>query len=245
MNPEKCIIYVGLPRGIRGDSRMKIADRLDACRAYAQERGYEVLGEEKEAYPDGGPQPALARCVSGLPRHIDEGQGVLIVYDYAGFGHNAYHSEHWRDWLERHNCRVEMVTGDEGAENPLLLLARRMQTTRNECCRALHGARKYASWRYRQAHGGAGTGNPAYGYRFDPATQTNVPDPAEQVGLQALLRLRAETGWGYKRLSKEMQRRGYKTRRGGPWHATTVCRILERESKTKPPVVMPEKVEAP
>jgi len=244
--PEKAIIYIGVPRGSKGDLRGRIGERLDACRAYAQERGYEILGEEKEAYPDGGPQPALARCVSGLPRHVNEGQGVLIVHDYAGFGYNTYHSEYWRHWLERHNCRVEVVEGDDGAaDNPLLPLARRMQATRDECYRALQGARRYASWKYRQQHGGAGNGNPPYGYRLGPDNQTHVPDPAEQVGLQALLELRKSTGWGYQRLAKEMNRRGYPTRKATRWHATTVARILKREAERDKVVPVPEKPEIP
>jgi hypothetical protein len=75
-----------------------------------------------------------------------------------------------------------------------------------------------------------------YGWKLEDGKQSDlVPDEKEQEVISLIKELRNhkdETGhpWGYLRISRELNKRGYKTKKGAEWAPTQVARIIKEKS---------------
>ena len=75
-----------------------------------------------------------------------------------------------------------------------------------------------------------------YGWKLEDGKQSDlVPDEKEQEVIALIKTLRMnkdETGhpWGYLRISRELNKLGYKTKKGKEWGATQVARIVKDKS---------------
>ena len=78
-----------------------------------------------------------------------------------------------------------------------------------------------------------------FGQAADPDGKL-IPNPDEQASIALMLELRAERGWGRKRIADELQRRHVASKRrrfkprGKRWQPNTVGRVLARAKREEP-----------
>ena len=77
---------------------------------------------------------------------------------------------------------------------------------------------------------GERVGNIAFGYRLAPDGVHIEPEPAEQAMIAAIGKLRTQ-GRSLRRIAIDLNRRGWRTRKGSEWRLESVARIAS--SKTK------------
>jgi DNA invertase Pin-like site-specific DNA recombinase len=75
------------------------------------------------------------------------------------------------------------------------------------------------------AHGGYAYGAPPLGQRVED--RELVPDPAEQAAVARMAELRS-AGKSLREIITVLNAEGYRTKRGGQWHPSTVARVLAR-----------------
>lgn len=76
---------------------------------------------------------------------------------------------------------------------------------------------------------GQRVGEVRYGYSLAEDGRTLIPIQTEQAGL-ALMRALRDEGATYVSIAAELDRLGFETKKGGPWHPNSVAQILKRAS---------------
>jgi site-specific DNA recombinase len=77
---------------------------------------------------------------------------------------------------------------------------------------------------------GERVGNIAFGYRLAPDGVHVEPEPAEQAMIAAIGELRAE-GRSLRRIAADLNRRGWRTRRGSDWQLESVARVASSNAE--------------
>jgi DNA invertase Pin-like site-specific DNA recombinase len=212
-------IYARVSTAAQADRELPLEGQLDACRTYAERRGYVVAAE----YVDAG--------ISGLTDDRPEFQRLLadaatrpwdlvIVWEYSRFSRVLWHSERYIEMLDSHGIAVESVTeGDSSWERVI-----RGKVAQDEA-RSI-GARTMRGKRLAAQRGLWPVGRPPYGYRKgEDGRLAIIPEEA------AVLRLAwqwIQDGLPMVRAAERLTQEGYRTRSGRPWHYGTLRHALLR-----------------
>src|ERR1700730_5449063 len=86
------------------------------------------------------------------------------------------------------------------------------------------GERTRDAMRHKRTNGER-VGNIAFGYRLAPDGVHVEPEPTEQTAIAAIRELRAE-GRSLRRIAMDLNRRGWRTRKGSEWRLESVARVV-------------------
>lgn len=196
----------------------------DAIRSYCKAEGLrlvEILSDEGQSGSNGldsrkGLAEALAR--------IEQGDAAaLVVYRFDRLARDLLLQETVFERLRVQGAEVLSVSEPAAiGDDPTRVLVRQILGAVAQYERALIRGRMMAGRAVKVARGGYGGGRPAYGMRA--VGRELVPDPAEAKLVAQIVKLR-KTELSYREIAAELTAQGYKTRRGGPWHADQVRRI--------------------
>ena len=120
---------------------------------------------------------------------------------------------------------------DEGeAEDPSRKMIRQVLGAVAEYERSMIALRLRSARELKRRQGGyAGFGSPAFGQRSDGGRL--VPDEREQLAVKRIVQLRNED-YSLPRIVQQLADEGITSKHGGPWHPTTVARVLQRHGGT-------------
>src|ERR1700730_1090161 len=86
------------------------------------------------------------------------------------------------------------------------------------------GERTRDAMRHKRSNGER-VGNIRFGYRLAPDGVHVEPEPTEQTAIAAIRELRAE-GRALRRIAMDLNRRGWRTRKGSEWRLESVARVV-------------------
>ncbi|MGA8724219.1 MAG: recombinase family protein [Acidimicrobiales bacterium] len=196
----------------------------DKIRAYCKEHGLrlvDVLADEGQSGSNGledrqGLAQALARIEAG-------DASALVVYRLDRLARDLILQETIHERLRSHGADVisasePAIEGDDATR----VMVRQILGVIAQYERTVIRGRMMAGKAVKVARGGYGGGRPAYGFRASDGEL--VPDPGEEKLLAVVGKLR-HNGLSYREIAAELTAKGYKTRRGGPWHPDQIRRI--------------------
>lgn len=172
--------------------------------------------------------------------NLDPGDTVL-VYNTDRLSRNLIEMISIYEKIKEADCHLVSVT-QPGIDNELVIgmmgvFAQHEKTSIRKRIKAKSRALKDAGERY---------GPLPYGYDVDPnlvrtTKKRNgilvtkpyklVENPKEQVILKLMIEMYHQ-GLSYKEITDSLNANGYRNRSGGPWHKTTVWKILKRYAAT-------------
>ena len=161
-------------------------------------------------------RPALLDAVATLRRG-----DVLVVAKRDRLGRDVLNVAMVERLVERKGARVVSAAG-EGTDDdgPTDRLMRQMVDAFAEYERALIRSRTRAAMAVKKARGQRVGGIP-FGYQLSPDGETLQPQADEQRALRVLRELRA-AGYTYQAIADELNRQGFRSRVGTPWHRQSV-----------------------
>lgn len=130
--------------------------------------------------------------------------------------------------LRKMGCRVQSTNHKFSEPEELDPMEKAMQGMEDvfaELERSMIRARTRAALQMKKARGER-VGTIPYGFRLADDDVALVEEPREQEIVALVKKLRAE-GASLRAIGRELHERGYSTRRGGEWHASTVKRIVD------------------
>jgi len=74
-------------------------------------------------------------------------------------------------------------------------------------------------------------GNIAFGYRLSSDGVHVEPEPTEQATIAAVAELRSN-GMSLRRIAKDLNRRGIRTRKGSEWRLESVARVASANARS-------------
>lgn len=205
----KAVLYLRVSTDAQRKRDLPIRGQRAACRAYAKQRGYKVVGEYSDAITGQtdereGFQRMVADAASGA-------WTVVIVWEYSRFARKLWHQERYIEMLEKLGVAVEStVEGSSSWERVIKGKASQdeAQMISERTMRGKRTAVKQGQWP---------SGRPPYGLRKDPERRTLVViDEEARVLRLAMEMLRG--GMAMIRVAEELTRLGYRTRSGAVWH---------------------------
>jgi site-specific DNA recombinase len=209
------ILYTRVSTGKQAASGLGLEAQLAACRAHAERKGYQVLGEYTDAAISGRDsverRPGLKAVVAAAARREDV---VVVVYSLSR--------------LSRRQSLTWALLDDRGAYRLQLESASEPFDTSSPMGRAMLGM--LGVWSQLEAD--------MCSERTSEALQAKRAR-GERVGSKPLAEERPEvvrelqalyaTGdYTHATLAAELNTRGVPTKRGARWHATTVARTLRQ-----------------
>lgn len=226
---KKCVIYARFsprPDAAESDSAEK---QIEICREYAQQNGYEVVGEfvDKAKSRNDANREGLIRAIDSIKR----GQ-VLLCYDLSRFGAGHTAIVYEQDLIRRGGS-LEVVDGPNTANDPDTKMLRTIMFAFKEREREMIAERTRIKMLKMQREGRSVSGHPPYGYTKDPNDKTRlIKDPDEYPVLEKIISL-YEGGMSMSGIAKKLDETNVKSRRGNGWHATTIRRSLVRTGKLR------------
>jgi site-specific DNA recombinase len=170
-------IYARVSTDEQAAKGYSLPTQLDACRAYATERGYQVAGEFTDDYTGTETErPGLSALYDALRGRSDRpGAIVVIVYDIDRLGRGTTTLAIVEHTLERLGARVEFVRGQEyqGPEGELLKAIKMALSGYENALRA-ERIRRGMRGRVQAGHPLAVAGRVPYGYRYVSADSTST-----------------------------------------------------------------------
>jgi DNA invertase Pin-like site-specific DNA recombinase len=222
----RAAISVRVSEEDQAESGAGIAAQTDACMAYAQRHGIEVIGIFADEAVSGSlgleKRPGLLQAIAAL------GKGdILLVAKRDRIGRlEPMAMAMIERAVQRKGARIISAAG-EGTESdsPDAILMRRMIDAFAEYERLVIGARTSAAMQAMKRRGER-VGAIPFGYRLDVDGVHLVEDEAEQEVIRLVRELKAE-GLSIRKIADEMNRRGIASKEGGRWHIATVQRVLK------------------
>jgi len=201
-----------------------------AARAWAKQHGHRVV----DVYRDNGvsgaqfDRPELGRLLIDAGARLFDG---VIVYDLDRLARDLIVQETIigelaRAGAELHSINQPNLEGDD----PHRVFARQVFGASAQLHKAVTVVRLRAGREAAKKRAGYCEGQARFGFRRDAGTM--VPDKNEQSAIALIKRLRGSRApASYREIADELERRGYKPRRGEKWHPMSVRRIALRPNK--------------
>jgi DNA invertase Pin-like site-specific DNA recombinase len=232
----RAAIYTRVSTEEQAESGNGLNAQIDAARAYAERKGWEVI----DVFPDEGvtgsvgleKRPAMLDAIAAL------GKGdVLLVAKRDRIGRlDPLPMAMIEAAVQRRGARIVSAAG-EGTENddPASILMRRMIDAFSEYERLIIKARTKSALKAKRTRGDKTGGLVPYGYMLGEGrpgpkgstVKTLVECPIEQEVI-ALIRQLRDAGETMQAIADNLNRRGIRRRKGGEWNRSDVFPILNR-----------------
>lgn len=221
------ISYIRVSTEEQTESGAGLAAQADACQAYAQRAGLEVVASYSDESISGAAgldkRPGLLEAIAGLGRG-----DVLVVAKRDRLGRDPIVVAMVEAAVRRKGARVVSAAG-EGTEGdgPTDVLMRRIVDAFSEYERLVIGARTKAALQAKIKRNER-VGKVRFGYRLAGDGTTLVEDAGEQEAIGIINQLH-NRGESLRAIAAELNRRGIRTKAGASeWMHTSVNRILQR-----------------
>ena len=165
-------------------------------------------------------RPAMLAALADLRLH---GAGVLVVAKRDRLARDVVLAAMVERMAVTAGATVASAAGEGEGEGPEAQLMRTLVDAFAQYERALIAARTKAALAVKSARGEL-VGSVPLGKRLAADGRRLVVDPDEARAVDLVRDLRGE-GWTLRAIAAELDRRGHRTRTGGPWHAQTVARM--------------------
>lgn len=212
-----------------GQREESIEAQVRAIKEFAEHNGYAL----QKIYADRG----ISGTTDNRPdflRMIDDAKkgdfDVVIVHKLDRFARNRADSAIYRRELDKHNVRLISVLEnfDDSPESVILqsvIEGYNEYYSKNLRREVMKGLRENAlSCRFTG-------GIPCLGYDIDKDTQKYVINEFESEAIKLIFKMYID-GSGYGQISNELNRKGYKTKRGGKFGKNSLYEILRNEKYT-------------
>lgn len=220
--PPRAVLY--LRQSVAREESISLELQEQACRDYAQRRGYTVVAVEADPGISGRTwkRPAVQRVMSMVEDgHVD----VVLLWRWSRLSRSRL------DWAVAVD-RVEVLGGRiESATEPLDVSTASGRFARGMLAEVAAFESERIGEQWREAHerrrrmGLPAQGGGRFGYLQQP-DGTYLPDPDTAPVLVRMYRWYLD-GWGFTRIAGELNRLGVRTRRGGRWERTRVTQVLD------------------
>ena len=225
---NRAIIYTRVSTRQQAESGLGLGAQRDACARWADTNGFELTGLHADSGVSGSAsvdkRPGLLAALSEIKRG-----DVFLVAKRDRLGRDPVLVAMIERMVERKGARVISAAG-EGTESndPSYILMRRMIDAFSEYEKLIIGARTKAALAKKRARGEKTGGSVPYGYRLASDRKSLEAKKAEQEVIDIMLDLRDE-GLSFRAIANKLNLDGHRPR-GAKWHATSVTRIIKRES---------------
>lgn len=222
MNTRRAVAYL---RVSTDDQALGPEAQRASIRAWAQREGVELVGEFSDLGVSGAAaldrRPGLLAAVDALERG-----DLLVVAKRCRLTRDPVAGAMVERLVDRAGGRIVAADGVGEGDGPEALLLRRMVDAFAEYERALIRGRTRAALAVKAARGERVGGVP-YGRQVAADGRTLEANEAEAELVSIVLDLRA-AGLSYAAVAAELEKRGFRTRKGGRIAPTQVTRICER-----------------
>jgi DNA invertase Pin-like site-specific DNA recombinase len=216
------IIYTRVSTQEQVDSGAGLNAQLDACRAYAKQQGWDVLGEHEDAGVSGTAdlekRTGLMTAISALSKG-----DVLLVAKRDRIGRDVVLVKMIERMVAKRKASIYTLNGSNDA-TPEGALLNGVLDLSSAYEIALIRARTKAALGAKKARGER-TGSIPYGYAVDVDGKTLIENELEQKALTLIHDLN-EKGLSLRNIAARLTTAGY-IPRGKAWHHQTVKNILE------------------
>ena len=212
-----------------GQREESIEAQQRAIVAYAATCGFDLVKIYKDHGNSGrnGERPQFSQMVADA---IAGGAQVIIVHKLDRFFRNAERQTLVEAQLRRHGVRVLSAT-EHFDDSPQGQFMRNITKAINQWYSA-NLAQEVMKGLRENAMGARNTGGPPpLGYAVDKATGKFVIEPREAEAVRIIYRMYLQDT-GYAAIIDELNRGGYKTRRGQPFGKNSIYEILRNEKYT-------------
>jgi len=207
-----------------------IEAQREACERFALGAGLEIVHEEIDHKSGDIQLSNRAGLLNSINALSDCDAQVLLVYRRGRLSRGDVFAmaviEHQ---VERAGARVMAAEGAANGETSEALLFRRVLDAVSEYELALIRARTKAAVDVKKKRGEC-VGNIPYGYRRNG--KLLVTDDDEQQTIEVMAAMRA-TGEAYRRIGPAMHKQGIANRKGKPFTAAQIHKLLKREASNE------------
>ena len=222
-NPNLAIGYV---RVSTAEQDLGPEAQRAALAAWAQRTGAELVEVYEDRLSGTTPvdrRPGLVAALAALEVH---GAGVLVVARRDRLARDTMAAVMTDRLAAKVGARIAAADGAGDGEGPEAMLLRRMLDAFAEYEAAVIRARTRAALRVKRTRGEC-AGTVPYGERVAADGRTLEPDASEAALLAVVRELRA-AGVSIRGIVAELDKRGFRTRKGTPLQSTQVARIVAR-----------------
>lgn len=205
-----------------------ISLQVDAIREYCQKKGFDLVDIYKDEGVSGGleDRPALASLFNFLEG--DEGKEIeaVIVWKLDRLARDLYIQEHLIKKLEQLDKRlISTKEPDLDSSDPMRKAFRQFMGIVAELEKAFITMRLSGGRIQKAKQGGYAGGGIALGYQSKEKELQPTEKEAETIKM--IFALKKGKRLSINEIARFLQEKGYQTKRGGSWYASTVSYILK------------------
>lgn len=200
--------------------------QLRAIEDYAKRNGYRIvkvyIDKAKSATTD--KRPEFQHMVQDSDLDLFS---AVIVHKLDRFSRNKYDSATYKRKLKRNGVKLLSVTEnlDDSPESTILesvIEGMAEYFSKNLAREVMKGMKETA---LQCKHTG---GTPPLGYDIDPATKRYLLNESEAEAIREIFSMYLN-GYGYRRMISELNRKGFKTKKGRPFGKNSIRELLRNE----------------
>jgi site-specific DNA recombinase len=206
-----------------------IEAQIRAMREFAEKKDYVIVDEyidrAKSATTDR--RPEFQRMIKESARM---GFDIVLVHKLDRFARNRYDAAHYRHQLRRNHIELRSVVENLDSSPESIILESVLEGMAEYYSKNL--AREVEKGKRENALQGKHVGGtPPLGYDLDRTTMKLVINEHEAACVRLIFRM-ALDGKGYDAIIKELNERGYRTKRNGLFGANSIHDILKNQKYT-------------
>lgn len=237
-NKVPAVIYARVSTSRQAEKGLSIPDQIDQMTEYSNSRNYGIkkIYEEpgSSATEDNRPafQDMMADAFSPTPPFE-----VILVLTTSRFFRNRMLASYYKNKLRKKGIRVIAIS-QEVADDPQGELIEGFYELIDEHESKMNGYHTLRAMKANAKKGNINGGNAPFGYS---PIKIEIPEtegaklqleinPQEAIIVRKIKEMYLKTGHGAKRIAEDLNRLGYRTRRGKLWQNTTILGILKSET---------------
>lgn len=232
--PTKAIIYARFSPKPKDqvEKTDSIGYQVEACRAYCQAKGYEVIAVHEDREASGATTDR-----EGLQDAIDDAvgcRGILVAYSVSRLTRSMHGMAEIMERLAKGGADMAVLDMSIDTATAVGRLIVDFVVRMHQFEREQTGERTSAAMIHMQRNGRAVGGNPPFGWKFEgeivlPSGTTRrlmVRDEDEQKSLAYIIKL-MNGGMSFRKVCDRLNAEGVKCR-AGSWKASKIMRIMAR-----------------
>lgn len=218
------VVYRRVSTTEQADSGLGLTAQLVACRQYAEAHGLEIVADYVDAGVSGGKPlaecPALLEALAVLPVG-----GVLLVARRDRLGRDVFRVASIEVEVQRRRGSVVSAAGEGNGDDPSSLFLRRILDASAEHVRAVLRARTRAALAVKRSKGERLGTTPTGYITTEEGVLVGLP---EELAAVERARELHRAGVSLRKVAERLEAEGFRPKRSGRWHASTVRSIVRR-----------------
>ena len=214
----------------------------NACHAFADRMGWSIIHEEQETGVSGSKVSADRRDkLQLIKKRAAQGEfDVLLVFMFDRIGRKADETPFVVEWFARNGIRVWSVQeGEQRFDSHVDTLLNYIRFWQADGESQKTSVRTKEGMRQLVLSGGYRGGTVPYGYRLEPTGKFNkrkreisklIIDENEAAVVRKIFELCVSHGFGRLRTAIELNRLGFRNRKGETWKEATIAHILHNQT---------------